>query len=80
MTKPMIGHSKQASMRRKSVSSDTLLFDLTDKMAVITLNRASSTECHELYPILRGLSRPRSAWLRGARAGPPRPAGVPNGF
>ena len=27
------------------------------------------------YPILRGLSRPRSAWLRGARAGPPRPAG-----
>src|SRR5262245_23924262 len=26
-------------------------------------------------PILRGLSRPRAAWLRGARAGPPRPAG-----
>jgi hypothetical protein len=26
-------------------------------------------------PILRGLSRPRCAWLRGALAGPLRPAG-----
>jgi enoyl-CoA hydratase/carnithine racemase len=39
MTKPATVHGKQAIMRRKSVSSDTLLFDLTDKVAVITLNR-----------------------------------------
>ena len=39
MTKPVTVHGKQATNRRKSVSSDTLLFDLTDKVAVITLNR-----------------------------------------
>jgi enoyl-CoA hydratase/carnithine racemase len=39
MTQPVTVHGKQATHRRKSVSSDTLWFDLTDKVAVITLNR-----------------------------------------
>jgi E-phenylitaconyl-CoA hydratase len=39
MTKPVTVHGKQATNRRKNVSNETLLFDLTDKVAVITLNR-----------------------------------------